>query len=207
MTGSRLILAGVVLIGGMTIIVPLLTGWWPGDLAGYFTVLGIYWFGWCLPVAIAAHRRAGWSTLTLKLRGALWVPAAVLAFPAFVAVYAFATGRLDTTPAILGAGFAAALVNAPLEEVAWRGSYLALGPSNPAFQTVGVWLFALWHAPLTLAVGVEFGLTAVSLVTVTFMLGAFWAFVAWRTRGVGWPIVGHVALNAVAFPVLISANV
>jgi len=110
----------------------------------------------------------------------------------------------DGRAGVLGA--LAALVNAPLEEIARRGAYLAVGRWNVFAQLFGVFLFAMLHVPLMSATGVTFGASAVAIVGSTYGLGFIWALAAYRTGAIGWPVVGHLAVNLVALPSLIAAN-
>ena len=204
MSAVRLILAAFALTGAMLLIVPLATAWWPGGLTGYFAALTLYWTLFCIPVALATRAASG--RRSLSLRGALWVPVVVLGQVALLGIYAAANGFFALPAAAYGLGVVAALVNAPLEELAWRGAYFAVAPLNPLIQAAGVWLFTLWHLPLMLASGVDFGAEPFTIMTAVFTLGCAWAIITWRTRSLAWPILGHTLTNMIAFPALIAAN-
>lgn len=110
-----------------------------------------------------------------------------------------------TVGAICLAG-AAALIKGFSEEFFWRGAYLELGRGNLVFQSLGVLLFGLWHVPLMFAQGVDYQGGSAALVFGAWALGAFWAVVASRTDGIGWPIVAHIVSNIFAFTGVIALN-
>lgn len=202
-----LITAGVMLIGAMTVIVPLVTAERPG-LPGYIAVLGVYWLVYCLPVGFfLLGGESMKDLLSFRLRGAIWVPVVVLAQPVGYALYSLPQELFAVPISTIAAAVAIAAVNGPLEEIAWRGAYLKASGGNVVVQAVGVWIFAFWHAPLLLASGMDFGtFAAAKLLGGSFLLGSLWAFVTWRTGAIGWPIVGHVLTNVIAFSLLIHAN-
>ncbi len=204
LSSGRLMLCGIGLIAAAFAVVPLATALWPGGLAGYCLVLALYWVLFCVPVAYASGAfRLG---LSFKLNGAIWVPVVILLQALGYAVYGLTQGLASLPVEALALGALAAFVNAPLEEFAWRGAYLAVARRNPLVQAVGVWIFALWHVPLMLASGVSFGENAVSVVAGTFVLGSLWAIGSYWTGTIGWAVVGHIIVNMVAFPALIAAN-
>ncbi|MEM8663506.1 MAG: CPBP family glutamic-type intramembrane protease [Pseudomonadota bacterium] len=207
MTALVLIAAGVSLPLVFSLLVPFLTGHAPGGLAGYFTALAIYWAFFCVPVAVMTQGVSGIrARLSLKLGGAVWVPIAVLVPAAVYLVYALTQGFAGLPAMAFALGIGAALINAPLEEMAWRGAYLAAGRWNVLVQGIGVWLFAFWHWPLTQAENIVFGASAPQVLASTFILGAIWAAAAFATNSVAWPIIGHLAFNMIALPSLIAAN-
>ena len=204
MTSRRLILTGLGLVAAAFVVVPVLTAWWPGGFHGYVAVLAVYWVVFCIPVAVLSGAfRLG---ISFKVGRAVWVPVLVLLQALSYALYGLMQGWAGLPWEALALGALAAFVNAPLEEFAWRGAYLATARRNPLVQTVGVWLFALWHVPLMLASGVTFGENAVTLLMGVFVLGSVWGIATYWAGTIGWPIVGHIIVNMVAFPALIAAN-
>ena len=204
LTSGRLILAGAGLIAAAFVTVPVLTAIWPGGLAGYLTVLALYWVLFCVPVGLLSGAFA--RGMSLRVGRAVWVPVVVLVQALSYVAYGLTKGHADVPLELLALGALLAFINAPLEEFAWRGAYLSVARRNPLIQAVGVWLFALWHIPLMLAAGVTFGESAVTVVFGTAVLGTVWAVAAFWTGAVGWPIVGHVIVNMVAMPGLLAAN-
>lgn len=201
-----LIAASVVFIAVMLVVVPWLTRTLlPRD--GYFAVFCLYWLCFCLP--------AGWffggrtplrERLSLATEGNRWVPWAVT-----LQVFAIAIGSWTMLPdhvALLAVALALVFgpINGFFEEFFWRGAFLEQMPDSWRYQALGVGLFTLWHVPLALAHGVTYPGGAASLVGGAAGLGAFWAFVAYRTKRIGWPVVSHMLTNAIAFVGLIALN-
>ena len=204
LTTGRLIFCGVVLIGVACAAVPVFTGWWPGGFAGYVLVLALYWALFCIPVGVLSGAyRLG---ISWRVRGAVWVPVLILVQALSYAVYGLVQGLASLPVEALALGALAALVNAPLEEFAWRGAYLSVARRNPLVQAVGVWIFTLWHVPLMFASGVDFGENTLVVLMGVFALGSVWAIGSFWTGALGWAIVGHVIVNMVAFPALLAAN-
>lgn len=207
MNTKQLVIAAIALTAVMFAAVPLLTGVWPGGIHGYFAALGLYWVLFCVPVVATTIRREDLARLlSLRLRGAVWVPVVLLGQVAVFAVYALFEGFLSLPATAIALGLAFALVNGPLEEFAWRGAYHTASPANAFTQGAGVWLFALWHIPLMLSFGVEFSLNPVLIVGSTLMLGTLWAMATYGTRSIAWPILAHILNNAIALPGLIAHN-
>ncbi len=88
---------------------------------------------------------------------------------------------------------AAALVNAAVEEIVYRGllqpAFLRLGGAGPGLWTTGM-LFGLLHW------GLSVGVLAALPVSLMIGLGAVaWGKAAWETRGIGWPIAAHFLID------------
>jgi membrane protease YdiL (CAAX protease family) len=154
----------------------------PGYLAGFV----FYWLVWCagLPLlvlggdALALFRPAARPFGHPRWIGLLAVGAPlVLGFG-----YAFPRAVTTASPAIVALSLLLAIVNAPLEELLWRGAYLRVFPSSAPlgwlYPSLG---FAVWHfAPQSVfANSVPGG--AVSLVLVAGVFGLGWAYVARST--------------------------
>jgi membrane protease YdiL (CAAX protease family) len=200
-----LVLHAALLPGVMFFVVPALTGWQPQ--LGYLLSLGVYWLIFCVPViALHAWRRHDGRLFSEKLRWQdWWVPLAVLVQVLAVAIAVFVpnTELLTTHGAMLAA--AVALVNAPLEEAAWRGGFLT---SFAERRRLGFWLcwvlFTFWHTPLLLARGID--IDALTLLGGAGVLGLFWGWIAWRTGSVFYTTIGHGLTNAISFWVLFNTN-
>lgn len=205
MTATRLILCGLGLPFAAALAVWGLTAYWPGGILGYFAVLALYWAFYCIPVGLAAWREGG-ARATLAVGPHVWVPLLIVLQVAGLAAYFLFEGLAEVPWQWFAVGLVLALINAPLEELAWRGAYVSVAPKNPFVQTVGVWLFALWHVPLVFAAGVTFGASGFAIVAGSFALGSVWALAAFWTRSIGWPVLGHIGANALAFPPLLAAN-
>ena len=200
-----LILHAALLVAALFVLVPLLTGW--DARLGYLAVLAIYWIGFCVPV-IHWHVRPVAELLSERLRWRdWWVPPLLLAQVLAVALLAFVpnTTHLTTQGAML-AGLVG-VVNAPLEELAWRGGFMRRFADRPR---LGFWLgwalFTAWHVPLGLSAGIVFEGGWVALVGGAAVLGLLWSWIAWRTGSVFYVTIAHALTNAVTFWVLFNRN-
>lgn len=198
-----LVSAGILLTASMLALVPLVTSGLP-PLLGYVSVLTIYWVCFCLPTAVLFGRGPNHVPLSLNA-GQRWIFVAALALPVMVMV-GTPTNWIGSEPAILVLAILCALVNGPLEELAWRRTYRANSNGNLSFELLGLGLFTLWHVPLYFSKGVSFDYGAVGLVGGALVLGVVWTCITRRSNSVGWPIVSHTLVNIVAFPSLFATN-
>lgn len=203
-----LVLHALVLIAALTFIVPELTGTLGGP-RGFLLSLAVYWIGFCLPVIVFHVRgRRGQLLFSEKLVWRdWWIPGLLLLQVGAVAVAAFVpnTAMLTTHAAML-AGLVA-LINGPLEEVAWRGAFLTRFAEKPRLGFgLNLALFTAWHAPLALSHGISFDGGWPALVGGAAALGLIWSWIAWRTGSVFWTSLAHVLTNAVTFWVLFDHN-
>ena len=203
-----LVLHALVLIAALTQLVPALTQALGGP-RGYLLSLVLYWLGFCLPV-IALHVRGRRGPLLFSERLAWrdwWIPGLLLLQVGVVALVAFVpnTAVLTTHAAMLGG--LVALINGPLEEVAWRGAFLTRFAERPRLGfALNLVLFTAWHAPLALSHGISFDGGWLYLVGGAAALGLLWSWIAWRTGSVFWVGIAHVLTNFMAFWVLFDAN-
>ncbi|MEO1202446.1 MAG: CPBP family glutamic-type intramembrane protease [Pseudomonadota bacterium] len=200
----KLVIAAALLVCLMFPVV-LLTTSVLSPVVGYVCVLAVYWVFFCLPVSVVFGRGPDRVPVNLVKRP-WWVSAVALALP--VAVF-FAAGpttwlRADRTVLLLAVG--CALINAPLEELAWRRSFRANSGSKLWFELLGLALFALWHVPLFFSRGIEFDHGFAGLVGGAFALGTVWVLLTRVSHSVGWPIVSHVLVNTAAFVPFFAAN-
>lgn len=203
-----LVLHAVVLIVALAAVVPGLTQSLGGPI-GYLASLTIYWLGFCLPViAIHVWRQRGPRLFSEKLAWRdWWVPGLLVLQVGVVGLAAVVpnTSLLTTHGAMLAA--VVALINAPLEETAWRGGFMTEFADRPR---LGFWfgwlLFTAWHLPLALSQGIVFDGGWLALVGGAAALGLLWSWIAWRTGSVFWVTIAHVLTNALAFWVLFDGN-
>ncbi|TVR58046.1 MAG: CPBP family intramembrane metalloprotease [Gemmatimonadales bacterium] len=90
-----------------------------------------------------------------------------------------------------------ALVNGTLEEVFWRGAYVRAFPGIPllawVYPSVG---FGLWHlAPQSVSTGIGNPSGVVAFVGTATLFGLCWAWVAYRTGPIRWPVISHMLLD------------
>jgi membrane protease YdiL (CAAX protease family) len=203
-----LVLHALLLIAAMTVLVPALTSALGGP-PGYLLSLCLYWLGFCLPVIILHVRgRHGPRLYSETLAWRDWfIPGLLLLQVGTIGLVAVVpnTSLLTTHAAMLAA--LVAVINGPLEEIAWRGGFLTRFADRPRLGFVlGLLLFTAWHAPLALSHGIVFDGGWVALVGGAAGLGLLWSWIAWRTGSVFWVGIAHVLTNFMAFWVLFDAN-
>jgi membrane protease YdiL (CAAX protease family) len=172
-----------------------------GLTAGYLVGFLFYWIAWCwaLPLVMLggygvvrvfgnfrfADTRLGVSS------GALLLLPLILGFG-----YAFPRAIGEASPTVVFLSAILALVNAPLEELLWRGTYLNIFPENwllgYVYPTLG---FGLWHlAPLSVIPNRAPG-GSLSFVAVSVSLGLIWGWVAMRSKSILWTSVAHILFD------------
>lgn len=176
-----------------------------GPLHGYLSVFVLYWLGYCLPVALIVGRGDRQVGLTLGARP-LWIPVLALGLPVGVLIGAGTLGALAIPPALLALAIGSALVNGPLEELAWRRPFRANSGGHLSFELIGLFLFTLWHVPLYFAEGIAFDHGALGLIGGALMLGAVWTAMTRAGDAVGWPMLSHMLVNVAAFIPLFAMN-
>jgi membrane protease YdiL (CAAX protease family) len=101
---------------------------------------------------------------------------------------------------IVGASAVIALVNGTLEEVLWRGTYLAAFPRSALLGIIYPALgFAVWHISPQLARPSHDAATVFWSVSGWLLLGLIWGAVAWRTRSVVGSVLSHVVTGFLGF--------
>lgn len=173
----------------------------------YGLLLGFsfYWLLWCIGLPLWALSP---RTLISLLRPSrepdnsggkiywtiVWLPA-LGTFGAVFLKYAVLARPVHLLLALLFA-----LVNAPLEEILWRGLYavrfhrsLFFGYLYPAI------FFGLWHLALYFSAGNLLSGGLASLVGGAFVMGLIWGWVAWKTRSLFSVCIAHALANFFAF--------
>jgi len=204
---TALIVHALLLIGALAYVVPLLTAW--NSQTGYLAALLLYWLGFCLPVmTFHVWPLRGPRLFSEKLAWRDWfVPGLLLMQVGIVAILVFVpnTPMLTTRGAMLAA--AIAMINAPLEETAWRGGFMTVFAGRPQLGFWMAWgLFTAWHGPLLLSHGLVFDGGWPALVGGAAVLGLVWSWLAWRTGSVFWVTIAHGLTNAITFWVLFDRN-
>jgi membrane protease YdiL (CAAX protease family) len=167
---------------------------------GYFVAFWVYWFFWCSFVP--------WSTLGPGMFGLFRATPQPFGSPSAVGIFAFvaplllgfgyafpkAIRRADGVVVLLSALIAA--VNAPLEELLWRGACLRVFPDNwllgYVYPSIG---FALWHvAPLRVVPNRAPG-GLWSFIAVSGLVGCMWGWVARTSGSILWTTAAHVLFD------------
>ena len=202
---KALILSALALICGMLWFVPFATARW--GFYGYGLVLALYWAGFCVPLGLLFIGPAGLRRVVhLRLGGARWVPWAAFGLVLMVLGVTLAQPPAGVTVTVVALALAAGAINGLVEELYWRGAWLTVAGDDVRLFALGCVLFAAWHLPMALAVGVVYHGGPVALVGGAAALGLVWAAMAWRTRGIGWPMLSHAGLNMVVFQTLVATN-
>jgi membrane protease YdiL (CAAX protease family) len=154
-----------------------------------------YWCFWCLGFPLWL---LGPSRLVRLIRRPRSTRAAVIACLPLLFAYAYVFPRaLAGADAVLVAtSFLLATVNGALEEMLWRGTYLALFPRSLRLG----WLypsiaFGIWHlAPQLLVPSAHPGGPA-AFVAVATILGLVWGWAARRARSLLPGMISHVLFD------------
>lgn len=202
---SLLVASALGLIGFMAVFVPWATAAW--GFRGYGLAMAIYWFGFCLPLGLVFIGRARWRAIvSFRVNGARWVPWAVLGLAALILTVTLTRPLAGVTAQVVALALLAGAINGPLEELYWRGAWLAQFGESAAFYALGWVLFVAWHVPLAMAVGVQYHGGGLALIGGAAGLGVVWALIAWRTRAIGWAMLSHALVNMIVFHELVATN-
>lgn len=199
-----LVLAALLLSALMLAVVPAVTGFLE-PMVGYVCVLIIYWACFCVPIAIIFGRGPGHVAIGLRV-DRLWIPAVAFALPVVVFVAAGPMLWVSAEPGDLALAITCAVMNGPLEELAWRRGFRANSNGSVRYELLGLGLFTLWHVPLYLSEGVTFDHGALGLIGGAFALGAVWVFMTRVADSVGWPVLSHTLVNIAAFLPFFATN-
>jgi len=195
----------------LVVMPPVLTAstWWAfhmltvrvGPTAGYLVGFLFYWLIWCLALPLVLLGRRGVIGAFRNLRFADTRPSlssgVLLLLPLVLGFgYAFPRAIAEASPTIVVVSAILALVNAPLEELLWRGTYLNIFDESwllgYAYPAIG---FGIWHlAPLSVIPNRAPGGSA-SFVAVSVSLGLIWGWVALRSKSILWTSVAHILFD------------
>jgi membrane protease YdiL (CAAX protease family) len=189
------ILALPVLVLTMLGIYQAAARWW-GRRRAWYVGFWIYWPVWCL---FFPWRLLGWQKLRqvvgprkLNMWGwlLLLLPAMLTLLGRFFVKYDQKTERWET-PALVAMAF----VNGLLEEVLWRGVYLAFFPGNVLWGVAWPTLwFALWHlAPGSVSGSMPAGM----LMAGAAGFGTCWSWLAFKTGTIRWSVLSHTLTGLV----------
>jgi uncharacterized protein len=167
-----------------------------GTKRGYLTGFLFYWIVWCIILPLVL---IGPDTIITFFHISLVfdykIVFCLVALPAFVYFYAFPKAAKHATILVILCSFLLALVNATLEEVLWRTTYLKT--FSNLWMSIGyaAFGFALWHyAPQIIIANRNPG-GAHSFVLFSFVLGLFYGYAAYRQQSVYWTTLSHTLLD------------
>lgn len=180
-----------------------------GGPTGYLLSLGLYWLGFCVPVILLHVRsRHAPDLFSEKLAWRNWwvPPLLLIQVIAVGAVFAVPQTSLLTTQGAMLAALVA-IINGPLEEIAWRGGFLTRFADRRRLGFGLNWvLFSAWHIPLSMSHGIVVEGGWFTLVGGATALGLLWSWIAWRTGSVFWVAIAHALTNVLTFWVLFNSN-
>jgi len=174
-------------------------------LTGLVGVFVVYWVLFCIPVALYFGRGSRPVTIGFDL-SPVWVGGLALALPVAVFFGSGAFNWLGSEPSLLMVAVGCAVINGPLEELAWRRPFRAHSEGRLSFELIGLCLFTLWHVPFYFVHGVSFDHDAAGLIGGAFVLGLLWMFMTRVSNSVGWPVVSHALVNSAGFIGLFASN-
>lgn len=173
---------------------------WLGKKQGYFTGFVFYWL-WCLIIPVVF---IGWKGIAMlyslnwvQIKKARWLTAFFLIAP-LIFGYGFAftkaIARAGSTIIILS--FLLALVNAFLEELLWRGTFIKIFPANKSICILYAGtIFGIWHiVPLSFSATIAPG-GMISFVTFAVILGWMYGSVGWTNKSIFWVTISHILLD------------
>lgn len=200
----QLVLSAVFLSISMSIIVPFVTSVL-GAMGGYLSVFVIYWICFCVPVAFFFGEGGTRVRFSLSAKP-VWVPVIAAALPVGIFIGADTLSWVDTQAGLVALAVGCALINGPLEELAWRRTFRANSGGRITFELIGLFLFTLWHVPLYFSKGISFDHGALGLIGGALLLASVWTFLTRVGNSVGWPIVSHALVNVAGFIPLFAMN-
>jgi membrane protease YdiL (CAAX protease family) len=162
----------------------------------YNTGFAIYWAGWCLavPVLVLGPRRA--LRVLASGRRPSRGEALVLLLPVVggLTTECLPRRRLVDRPVFV-VMIGSAAVNATAEELLWRGMFLEVFPEDPVRGSLWPLAgFTLWHLAPQIVFPSRQGRWR--FVAGAAVVGAASAEVSWRTRGLRWVLLPHIATDA-----------
>lgn len=199
-----LVLAALSLSAVMMVFIPVITREMR-PMSGFLSVFLAYWVCFCLPVALYFGR----GPIPMRLgfaRVPVWVPVLAIALPVMVFFGAKTSIWLGSEAALLAIAVGCALINGPLEELAWRRPFRANSDGKLSFELFGLFLFSLWHVPLYLSHGVTFDHDAIGLIGGAVILGFVWMMMTRASNALGWPMLSHACVNCAGFVGLFAGN-
>ncbi len=168
---------------------------------GYGVAFLLYWLFWCLSVPWWTLGTPGilrlFARTPLPFGSNVALGMLVLAAPLLLGYgYAFPKAIHDAPVGVILLSALIAAVNAPLEELLWRGAYLTAFPDGwllgYVYPSIG---FALWHvAPLSVVPNRAPG-GAWSFVAISGLVGFMWGWVAKTTGSILWTSAAHVLFD------------
>lgn len=167
-----------------------------GPRRAYNVGFAVYWAGWCLaaPATVLGARPA--LRLLVSGRRPRNVVLALSWLPVVgAAVTELLPHRRQVNAPVAAVMLVTALVNAPLEELLWRGVFLARFPDDPIRGSCWPLLgFSLWHLAPQVILPSRHGRW--TFVVSAGLVGAASSWASWRGQGLRWTILPHLLTDA-----------
>ena len=167
-----------------------------GTKWGYFAGFLFYWIVWCtvVPLLLVGPN----AIISFFKQSSVFDYKIILCLVAlllFVYAYAFPKAIKQTSVLIVVCSLLLALINATLEEVLWRTTYLQTFSNRWISIGYAALGFAVWHyAPQVIIVNRNPG-GAHSFALFSFMFGLCLSYVAFRQQSVFWTTISHTLLD------------
>jgi len=189
----------VVLIPACFFIFKLNTLWF-GKRQGYFTGFIFYWL-WCflIPVTFIGWKEIGslYSLRFPQIKKSKWLAAFLLILPLIFGYgFAFPKAIANAGSGIIVVSLLLAFVNAFLEELLWRGTFIKIFHANKFICIFYAGSsFGIWHlVPLSFsATHVPGGM--ISFIAFAVILGWLYGWIACCNKSIFWVTVSHVLLD------------
>jgi hypothetical protein len=162
----------------------------------YNAGFAIYWAGWCvaLPTCVLGPHRALRVLTAGRRPGAGEAAALLLPVLGGVATELLPRRRLVDAK-VLAVMVGSAMLNATAEELLWRGMFLEVFPDDPLRGSIWPLAgFSVWHLAPQIVLPSQHG--RAGFVLGAAVVGSASAFASWRTRGLRWVLLPHIATDA-----------
>lgn len=168
-----------------------------GSKTGYLTGFVFYWMVWCTAIPLLLVGPSALSSFFKPSTVFDWkIILCLIPLLVFVYVYAFPKALRRANIVIVVASLLLAIINATLEEVLWRATYLLVFGNatvwSVLFASIG---FALWHYAPQVVVANKHPGGAHSFVLFALVLGLCYAYVAWQQQSIYWTTLTHIAFD------------
>ncbi len=175
-----------------------------GPLPAWALTLVAYWI--VLGASLLAWADRDWLREWLAARWPGWLTAVLLALPvlALGAMTLRQLGQDPLPPHLVLAAALAAVINATLEELFWRGALIP--DPTPRTAALSLGLFTLAHVVWLGVLGLETGAPPWAALAAALALGGAWTAARLLTGTVGTGLLSHAGFNLFAFVQVIALN-
>jgi membrane protease YdiL (CAAX protease family) len=172
-----------------------------GPKTGYFIGFLFYWLFWCLTIPLLAIGWAGIKASFIRIPKRItrmtFIDIFLLTIPLFLGYgYAFPKALHSANLLIITTSSLLAVVNASLEEILWRATYIKVWDKNLFmnlfYPAIG---FGIWHyAPQTVYQSNTPGAT-VAFIAVATIVGLSYGLVSRKYNSIFWATISHILFD------------